>query len=64
MPALVAEFGRRMARRRGKRYAVSVFRSRWPSGGSGFQQLTDFDASLEGVREVGLFFPPMTGGAG
>ncbi|MBQ0715864.1 MAG: molybdopterin converting factor subunit 1 [Sulfitobacter litoralis] len=25
------------------------------------QQLTDFDASLEGVREV-AFFPPMTGG--
>ncbi|WP_203564977.1 molybdopterin converting factor subunit 1 [Aliiroseovarius sp. PrR006] len=25
------------------------------------QELTDFDASLEGVREV-AFFPPMTGG--
>ena len=25
------------------------------------QQLTDFDASLDGVREV-AFFPPMTGG--
>ena len=25
------------------------------------QKLTDFDASLEGVREV-AFFPPMTGG--
>lgn len=25
------------------------------------QQLTDFDASLEGAREV-AFFPPMTGG--
>lgn len=25
------------------------------------QDLTDFDASLEGVREV-AFFPPMTGG--
>lgn len=25
------------------------------------QQLTSFDASLEGVREV-AFFPPMTGG--
>lgn len=25
------------------------------------QQLTDFDASLEGVREI-AFFPPMTGG--
>jgi molybdopterin synthase sulfur carrier subunit len=25
------------------------------------QTLTDFDASLEGVREV-AFFPPMTGG--
>ncbi len=25
------------------------------------QQLSDFDASLEGVREV-AFFPPMTGG--
>ena len=25
------------------------------------QQLADFDASLEGVREV-AFFPPMTGG--
>ena len=25
------------------------------------QQLTDFDASLTGVREV-AFFPPMTGG--
>ncbi len=25
------------------------------------QELTDFDASIEGVREV-AFFPPMTGG--
>ncbi len=25
------------------------------------QELTDFDASLDGVREV-AFFPPMTGG--
>lgn len=25
------------------------------------QQLADFDASLEGVREI-AFFPPMTGG--
>ena len=25
------------------------------------QQLTDFDASIEGAREV-AFFPPMTGG--
>ena len=25
------------------------------------QELTDFDASLEGVREI-AFFPPMTGG--
>lgn len=25
------------------------------------QELTDFDASIEGVREI-AFFPPMTGG--
>ena len=47
-------------RAREERYAVAFFDL------SGLrvavdQELADFDASLEGVREV-AFFPPMTGG--